>query len=59
PYDNKGKKVAESSGGRKKNVGQCYKCGEMSHKSYECPRKEDKCFNCGSGDIGLMCAKRR
>ncbi|MCI60895.1 cellular nucleic acid-binding protein, partial [Trifolium medium] len=24
PYDNKGKKGFESSGGRKKNVGQCY-----------------------------------
>ncbi|MCI51073.1 cellular nucleic acid-binding protein, partial [Trifolium medium] len=21
--------------------------GEMGHKSYECPKKEDKCFNCG------------
>ncbi|MCI47069.1 cellular nucleic acid-binding protein, partial [Trifolium medium] len=40
PYDNRGKKGVESSG-RKKNVGQCYKCGEMSHKSYDCPRKED------------------
>ncbi|MCI61199.1 cellular nucleic acid-binding protein, partial [Trifolium medium] len=19
----------------------------MGHKSYDCPRKEDKCFNCG------------
>ncbi|MCI48907.1 cellular nucleic acid-binding protein, partial [Trifolium medium] len=47
PYDNRGKKVAESGGERKRNVDQCYKCGEMGHKSYDCPRKEDKCFNCG------------
>ncbi|MCI31462.1 cellular nucleic acid-binding protein, partial [Trifolium medium] len=47
PYADKGKKGVESSGGRKKNGGQCYKCGEMGHNSYECPKKEDKCFNCG------------
>ncbi|MCI49304.1 cellular nucleic acid-binding protein, partial [Trifolium medium] len=47
PYDNRGKKSVESSGGRKKNSGQYYNCGEMGHKSYDCPRKEDKCFKCG------------
>ncbi|MCI33859.1 cellular nucleic acid-binding protein, partial [Trifolium medium] len=47
PYGDKGKKGVESSGGRKKNCGQCYRCGEMDHKPYECPKKEDKCFNCG------------
>ncbi|XP_045791768.1 uncharacterized protein LOC123886495 [Trifolium pratense] len=25
----------------------CYRCGEVGHKSYECPGKGDKCFNCG------------
>ncbi|MCI51900.1 cellular nucleic acid-binding protein, partial [Trifolium medium] len=33
PYYNRGKRGVESSGGRKKNSGQCYKCGEMGHKS--------------------------
>ncbi|XP_045810171.1 uncharacterized protein LOC123904566, partial [Trifolium pratense] len=47
PYGDKGKKVAETGGGKKKGGGQCYKCGEMGHKSYECPKKVDKCFNCG------------
>ncbi|MCI53203.1 cellular nucleic acid-binding protein, partial [Trifolium medium] len=42
-----GKRVAENSGGRKRNVGQCYKYGEMGHKFHECPKKVDKCFNCG------------
>ncbi|MCI39045.1 cellular nucleic acid-binding protein, partial [Trifolium medium] len=23
------------------------KCGEKGHKSYECPKKEEKCFKCG------------
>ncbi|CAJ2638233.1 uncharacterized protein LOC123886120, partial [Trifolium pratense] len=47
PYGDKGKKVVESSGGKKRGGGQCYKCGELGHKSYECPKKVDKCFNCG------------
>ncbi|CAJ2662214.1 unnamed protein product [Trifolium pratense] len=47
PYGDKGKKVVETSGGKKRGGGQCYKCGEMGHKSYECPKKVDKCFNCG------------
>ncbi|CAJ2628527.1 unnamed protein product [Trifolium pratense] len=47
PYGDKGKKVVETSGGKKRGGGQCYKCGELGHKSYECPKKVDKCFNCG------------
>ncbi|CAJ2645798.1 unnamed protein product [Trifolium pratense] len=47
PYGDKGKKVVESSGGKKRGSGQCYRCGEVGHKSYECPGKGDKCFNCG------------
>ncbi|XP_045791915.1 DNA-binding protein HEXBP-like [Trifolium pratense] len=46
-YGDKGKKVAETNGGKKNGGGQCYKCGEMGHKSYECLKKVDKCFNCG------------
>ncbi|MCI59671.1 hypothetical protein A2U01_0080926, partial [Trifolium medium] len=34
----------ESSGGRKN--GPCYKCGSRGHISYDCPLKDDKCFNC-------------
>ncbi|MCI46517.1 cellular nucleic acid-binding protein, partial [Trifolium medium] len=48
PYDNRGNKGVESSSGRKKGDGSCYRCGEMRHKSYECPKKEDKCYRCGS-----------
>ncbi|MCI51215.1 cellular nucleic acid-binding protein, partial [Trifolium medium] len=44
PYGDKGKKGVESSDGRKKGSGNCFKCGEMRHKSFECPKKEDKCF---------------
>ncbi|GAU10302.1 hypothetical protein TSUD_418910, partial [Trifolium subterraneum] len=47
PYGDKGKKAVESSGTKKRNNGQCYKYGEMGHKSFECPKKVDKCFNCG------------
>ncbi|CAJ2646737.1 unnamed protein product [Trifolium pratense] len=47
PYSDKGKKIVESSGGKKRGSGQCYRCGEVGHKSYECPGKGDKCFNCG------------
>ncbi|CAJ2644645.1 unnamed protein product [Trifolium pratense] len=47
PYGDKGKKVVENSGGKKRGSGQCYKCGELGHKSYECSKKVDKCFNCG------------
>ncbi|MCI47739.1 hypothetical protein A2U01_0068981, partial [Trifolium medium] len=35
PYDDKGKKIGESNGGRKN--GQCYKCGARGHISYDCP----------------------
>ncbi|MCI62090.1 cellular nucleic acid-binding protein, partial [Trifolium medium] len=41
-------KSGESSGGRKKGGGNCYKCGGAGHKIAECPQKEDKCFRCGS-----------
>ncbi|MCI51998.1 cellular nucleic acid-binding protein, partial [Trifolium medium] len=47
PYGDKGKKGVESSGGRKKGNGNCFKCGEMGHKFYECLKKEDKFFKCG------------
>ncbi|MCI40855.1 cellular nucleic acid-binding protein, partial [Trifolium medium] len=47
PYGDKGKKDGESSGGRKKGSGNCFKCGEMGHKSFEFPKKADKCFKCG------------
>ncbi|MCI56730.1 cellular nucleic acid-binding protein, partial [Trifolium medium] len=47
PYFDKGKKVAEYSGGRRKFTSQCYRCGEMGHKIQECPKKADKCYNCG------------
>ncbi|MCI63100.1 hypothetical protein A2U01_0084357, partial [Trifolium medium] len=47
PYEDKGKKSVESSGGRKNGNGNCYRCGEIRHKFYECPKKEDKCFKCG------------
>ncbi|MCI92359.1 hypothetical protein A2U01_0113655, partial [Trifolium medium] len=43
PYDNKG----NGSGGRKQGNGQCYKCGVRGHMSYDCPLKDNKCFNCG------------
>ncbi|MCI44893.1 hypothetical protein A2U01_0066132, partial [Trifolium medium] len=44
PYGDKNKKSGESSGGRKKGSGNCYKCGETGHKIVECPQKKDKCF---------------
>ncbi|MCI44246.1 hypothetical protein A2U01_0065485, partial [Trifolium medium] len=47
PYGDKGKKGIESSGGGKRGRGNCFKCGEMGHKSFECPKKGDKCFKCG------------
>ncbi|MCI67089.1 cellular nucleic acid-binding protein, partial [Trifolium medium] len=47
PYGDKNKKGDESSGGRRKNSGNCYKCGEAGQKIAECPQKEDKCFRCG------------
>ncbi|MCI45883.1 cellular nucleic acid-binding protein, partial [Trifolium medium] len=47
PYGDKNKKGNESNGGRKKNSGNCYKCGEAGHKIAECLQKEDKCFRCG------------
>ncbi|MCI43526.1 cellular nucleic acid-binding protein, partial [Trifolium medium] len=47
PYGDRNKKVGEGSGGRRKGGVFCYKCGEVGHKSYECPKKEDKCFRCG------------
>ncbi|MCI61194.1 cellular nucleic acid-binding protein, partial [Trifolium medium] len=37
----------ESSGGKRRGGGHCYKCGEVDHKIVECPQKEDKCFKCG------------
>ncbi|MCI30238.1 cellular nucleic acid-binding protein, partial [Trifolium medium] len=59
PYDNKGKRGVESSGGRKKNDGQCFRCGGMGHKSFECPKKEDKCFKCGRlGHIADVCREK-
>ncbi|MCI82388.1 cellular nucleic acid-binding protein, partial [Trifolium medium] len=35
------------SGKKKQGNGNCYKCGERGHMSYDCPRKSDKCFSCG------------
>ncbi|MCI46949.1 cellular nucleic acid-binding protein, partial [Trifolium medium] len=37
----------ESSGGKKKNSGNCFKCGEVRHRFFECPKGKDKCFRCG------------
>ncbi|MCI45919.1 cellular nucleic acid-binding protein, partial [Trifolium medium] len=36
-----------SSGGKKKNSGNCFKCGEAGHKFFECPKGKDKCYRCG------------
>ncbi|MCI37865.1 cellular nucleic acid-binding protein, partial [Trifolium medium] len=47
PYGDQNKKSGESSGGRRKGSGNCYKCGEAGHKIAECLQKEDKCFRCG------------
>ncbi|MCI38205.1 cellular nucleic acid-binding protein [Trifolium medium] len=44
-YENKGR--GNASGVRKQGNGQCYKCGEFGHKSYDCLKKGDKCFSCG------------
>ncbi|MCI81955.1 hypothetical protein A2U01_0103229, partial [Trifolium medium] len=39
PYGDRNKKGGESSGGRRKSGGNCYKCGEAGHKIAECPQK--------------------
>ncbi|MCI90806.1 cellular nucleic acid-binding protein, partial [Trifolium medium] len=41
PYGDRNKKSGESSRGRMKGGGNCYKCGEAGHKIAECPQKED------------------
>ncbi|MCI34351.1 cellular nucleic acid-binding protein, partial [Trifolium medium] len=47
PYGDKNKKGGESSGGRKKIGGNCFKCGEVGHRFFEWPMKGEKCFRCG------------
>ncbi|MCI54956.1 cellular nucleic acid-binding protein, partial [Trifolium medium] len=39
--------MGNTSGGRKQCNGNCYNYGDMSHMSYECPKKGGKCLNCG------------
>ncbi|MCI38273.1 cellular nucleic acid-binding protein, partial [Trifolium medium] len=51
PYDKKGKKVDEGgSGGKGKGDGNCFKCGLLGHRFFECPKKDGKCYKCG--DLG-------
>ncbi|PNX56846.1 cellular nucleic acid-binding protein, partial [Trifolium pratense] len=45
PYDNKGKKKAEGSGGKKEV--KCFKCGIVGHKIGECKAEGFKCYRCG------------
>ncbi|MCI47099.1 cellular nucleic acid-binding protein, partial [Trifolium medium] len=44
PYGDKNKRGGESSVGRKKGSGNCYKCGEVGHRFFEFPKKGDKNF---------------
>ncbi|MCI26687.1 cellular nucleic acid-binding protein, partial [Trifolium medium] len=55
PYGDKNRKGGESSGGKKKNIGHCFRCGEMGHKISECPQKEDKCYSVRLGHRADVC----
>ncbi|MCI73266.1 hypothetical protein A2U01_0094530, partial [Trifolium medium] len=44
PYGDRNKKGGESSVGKKKGGGNCFKCGEVGHRFFECPMKGEKCF---------------
>ncbi|MCI41603.1 cellular nucleic acid-binding protein, partial [Trifolium medium] len=47
PYGDKNKKGGESSRGRRKVGGNCFKCGEVGHRFFEFPMRGEKCFRCG------------
>ncbi|MCI40055.1 hypothetical protein A2U01_0061287, partial [Trifolium medium] len=58
PYGDKSKKGGESSGGRKMGGGNCFKCGEVGHRFFECPKGEINVLGVENWDTSPMLVKR-